>query len=237
MKVAGSIGALQAAFGTQLHMYAHDAGAFRGRAGPLSTPADVADLIEAALGLDQRPAATPKSIRLAAPRAGAGNLPNVVTRHYGFPITPGAGTGACIAIIELGGGVSNADTAAAFKAMSLKPPRVMPVLVSGGTNAPRKDADADGEVALDVQVAGAGAPGATLAVYFAPNTDQGFVDAISQAAHDASLKPSVMSISWGSAESQWTQQAVAAMTSASRTPLSSESRSSLRPVTGWRRTA
>jgi len=63
-------------------------------------------------------------------------------------------------------------------------------------------------------VAGAGAPGATLAIYFAANPDQGFVDAITQAVHDTASKPSVMSISWGSAESGWTSQAVTAMTSA-----------------------
>ena len=214
VKVAGSIGDLQAAFGTQLHMYGSENGSFRGRAGPLTAPGEVAELVEAVLGLDQRPAATPKSIRLAAPHEDAGNLPTTITERYGFPTTPGRGAGECIAIIELGGGVSDADTAAAFKAMALQPPKVAPVLVSGGTNIPGKDPNADAEVALDVQVAGAGAPGATLAVYFAPNTDQGFVDAISQAAHDATHKPSVMSISWGSAESDWTMQAVAAMTSA-----------------------
>ena len=98
--------------------------------------------------------------------------------------------------------------------MGLTPPKVTAVPVSGGANTPGKDTDADGEVALDIQVSGAGAPGAALAVYFAANTDQGFVDAISQAAHDETNKPSVLSISWGSAESEWTQQSITAMTSA-----------------------
>ncbi|MGN6729424.1 MAG: S53 family peptidase, partial [Rhodanobacteraceae bacterium] len=63
--------------------------------------------------------------------------------------------------------------------------------------------DADIEVALDIEVAGALAPGATIAVYFAPNTDQGFYEAISQAAHDTTYKPSVISISWGGPEDSW----------------------------------
>ena len=212
VKVAGTVQALEAAFETQLQMFEGSAGLFRARSGALSAPSETADLVEAVLGLDQRPVATPKSVRLAHPHAGAGHLPNAVTHLYGFPA--GDGSGEVIAIIELGGGVCEADTAAAFKAMRLSPPRVSPVLVSGGTNEPGKDQDADGEVALDVQVAGAGAPGAVLAVYFAPNTDQGFVDAISQAAHDETHKPSVMSISWGGPESGWTGQAVTAMTSA-----------------------
>ena len=37
---------------------------------------------------------------------------------------------------------------------------------------------------LDIEVIGALAPAAAIAVYFAPNTDQGFYEAISQAAHD-----------------------------------------------------
>jgi kumamolisin len=40
-------------------------------------------------------------------------------------------------------------------------------------------------------------------VYFAPNTDQGFYEAISQAAHDTTYKPSVISISWGGPEDSW----------------------------------
>jgi len=34
---------------------------------------------------------------------------------------------------------------------------------------------------LDIEVIGALAPGANIVVYFAPNTDQGFYEAISQA--------------------------------------------------------
>ena len=212
MKLAGSVAQLEAAFGTQLQLYERPAGRFRARSGELSAPEDMADLVEAVLGLDQRPVATAKSVRLVNFRAGASHLPNAVAKLYGFPA--GDGAGETIAIIELGGGVSDADTRAAFQAMDLAPPKVVPVLVDGGTNTPGKDPDSDGEVALDVQVAGAGAPRATLAVYFAPNTDQGFVDAISQAAHDETHKPSVMSISWGGPESGWTAQAVTAMTSA-----------------------
>jgi kumamolisin len=63
---------------------------------------------------------------------------------------------------------------------------------------------------LDIEVAGAVAPSAQIAVYFAPNTDAGFLDAITTALHDTVHKPSVISISWGSAESNWTQQSLTA---------------------------
>ena len=214
MKVSGAIGDLSAAFGANLALYQHGEGTYRGRTGTLSAPADVADDLEAVLGLDQRPVATPKLVRTAAAQVGQSFLPNTVAGLYGFPTTGGAGKGECVAIIELGGGVSDADTEAAFKAMGIPAPTVTAIGVSGGTSSPGKDPNSDGEVALDVQVAGGAAPGATFAVYFAPNTDQGFVDAITQAVHDSTNKPSVMSISWGSPESGWTQQAIAAMTSA-----------------------
>jgi kumamolisin len=48
-------------------------------------------------------------------------------------------------------------------------------------------------------------------VYFTPNTDAGFLDAVTTAIHDTTNRPSVISISWGSSESNWTAQAMTAM--------------------------
>jgi kumamolisin len=67
---------------------------------------------------------------------------------------------------------------------------------------------------LDIEVVGAIAPGANIAVYFAPNTDAGFLDAITTAIHDTTNKPSIISISWGGPESSWTPQAMTAFDSA-----------------------
>jgi kumamolisin len=64
---------------------------------------------------------------------------------------------------------------------------------------------------LDVEVVGAISPQANIVVYFAPNTDAGFLDAITTAVHDTTHKPSVISISWGGPESSWTAQAMTAM--------------------------
>jgi kumamolisin len=86
--------------------------------------------------------------------------------------------------------------------------------VDGGANGPGVDTDSDGEVMLDIEVAGAVAQGAHIVVYFAPNTDQGFHYAIATAVHDTTNKPSVISISWGGPEDSWTQQAYNAMLAA-----------------------
>jgi len=87
--------------------------------------------------------------------------------------------------------------------------------VDQGTNSPTGDPNGpDGEVELDIEVSGAVAPGAQIGAYFAPNTDRGFIDALTAAIHDGNLRPSIISISWGSPESSWTDQARNAMNSA-----------------------
>ena len=51
-------------------------------------------------------------------------------------------------------------------------------------------------------------------MYFAPNTDAGFLDAINQAVNDTVNKPSILSISWGGPESSWTAQSLQSFNSA-----------------------
>ena len=63
---------------------------------------------------------------------------------------------------------------------------------------------------LDIEVVGAVAPGARMAVYFAQNTDQGFLDAVTTAVHDTTNQPSIISISWGGPESSWSGQSLTA---------------------------
>jgi kumamolisin len=209
IQLAGPIKALEKAFGTQLHIYEDGGARCRGRHGPLYLPADLMPRVTAVLGLDTRPVATPKFVPHRGPNPPQGFLPTEIATLYGLGDADASGQ--CIGIIELGGGYTDADNQAAFEAMNRAVPDVVAVAVDGTDNDPGDTSGANGEVALDIQVAGGVAPGARIAVYFAPNTDQGFVDAITQAAHDDGNKPSVLSISWGSAESNWTAQAIAAM--------------------------
>jgi kumamolisin len=138
--------------------------------------------------------------------------PPQIAQLYDFP-TGVTGSGQCIALIELGGGYRRTDVNAYFAKLGLSiPPKVRSKSVDGGHNTPEGDPNGpDGEVLLDIEVAGAVAPGAKLVVYFAPNTDAGFLDAILSAIHDARNAPSVISISWGGPESDWTLQAMQAM--------------------------
>ncbi len=211
MRLAGTSAQFEAAFQTKLTHYHDGKRTLRIRSGALKVPVELAPILESVLGLDTRPAAEPRLV-LSSDAAATAYLPNQVAALYGFPTTV-TGKGECIALIELGGGFNASDTKAAFQAMGLSPPQVVAVPVDGGANKPTPDDGADSEVALDIQVAGGAAPGARIAVYFAPNTDAGFIDAISAAIHDTANTPSVISISWGSAESTWTQQSVQSMNS------------------------
>ena len=165
----------------------------------------------AVLGLDRRPVARPHSRRPRATPA-VTYTPIELGTLYDFPAGTD-GRGEAIALIELGGGYSESDLAQFFSGLGISPaPTVSAVGVAGGSNQP--GGAADDEVTLDIEVAGALAPGASLVVYFAPNTDQGFYEAISQAAHDSAHKISVMSISWGGPEDGWTAASRNAMQSA-----------------------
>jgi subtilase family serine protease len=105
-------------------------------------------------------------------------------------------------IIELGGGFRSSDLTVYFQEIGVTSPNVSAVSVDHAGNSPTTPESDDGEVMLDLEVAGSVAPKAKFVVYFAPNNgDKGFVDAISAAIHDTERKPDVISISWGGPES------------------------------------
>src|SRR5271156_3930524 len=210
----GAPNELAAAFGTSLALYRSGDTVFRGRVGTLSIPVSLDGIVTGVFGLDERPQARAQ-VRIRPALANATSYtPLQVAQAYAFP-SGLDGTGQTIALIELGGGFAQSDLEAYFASIGLAPPNVTSVSVDGGQNGGGKDPNgADGEVLLDIEVAGAVAPGAKIVVYFAPNTDQGFIDAVSTAIHDTSNDPTIVSISWGGAESTWTAQAISALDSA-----------------------
>jgi kumamolisin len=206
--VEGTVAQLNAAFRVDLRRFSGKDGEFRGRVGTIALPAELAPIVSGVFGFDERPQARAQ-FRVAHPRAvDTSYTPLQLGELYAFP-TSATGTGQTIALIELGGGYKPADLSAYFSGLGITAPQVTSVSVDGGKNTPAGDVNsADGEVDLDIEVAGALAPDANVVVYFAPNTDQGFLDAITTAVHDTTNNPTVISISWGSAESEWTQQAM-----------------------------
>jgi kumamolisin len=221
--LSGTVAQMNRAFGVDLGRYESDKEAYRGREGPVHLPDELADVVEGVFGLDNR--------RMAK-RAGGGApaLPSLTPRQvaelYNFPLSASA-SGQTIGLLEFGGGytVDNngvpVDIQAYFSSQGLATPALFPVGVDGFSNSPG-DPNSDPEVVLDIEVAGSVAQGANIAVYFAPFTEQGWVDIVTTAILASGLPadwapPSVISISWdwGEFESlgsfSWTQAAMNAV--------------------------
>jgi kumamolisin len=243
MKLSGSLADLQTAFGVKLQKFRSAHASYRGRTGSIYLPQELSGIVEGVYGLDNRPVAKPhfriassviaKGSRTAAKKGKSKpkpakpaslSVPDIASL-YNFPKKLD-GSGQTIALIELNTAASSSPSAKSasgyaladlnkfFSGLGITAPQVTSVSVDGGANLPGINTDADGEVELDIEVAGAIAPGANIAVYFAPNTDQGFIDALSSAVHDTVRKPSVISISWGGPEDQSTQQFLRGITAA-----------------------
>lgn len=226
VKLSGAVPAIEKAFTVTLTETTIDGKTYQVQEGAIHLPRSLAGSVEAVLGLDNRPQAKPhfrvfaSGPNLDAGVTGEGNIrahvpgisytPVQVAGFYQFP-EGGGSEGQTIGIIELGGGYRKADLTQYFKALGLPVPQVAAVSVDGGKNSPGGAGGADGEVMLDIEVAAAVAPGVKIAVYFAPNTDQGFVDAVSTAVHDTVNQPGVISISWGGPEVDWSNQAIRAL--------------------------
>src|SRR6266852_4743572 len=198
--LAGTAAAMSAAFATELQRYEHPGGTYRGRTGPLHIPNELDQIIVGVFGLDDRPQARPHFQRFdrgaggkEAKAATISYTPLQVAQLYDFP--PGLdGSGQCIALIELGGGYTDKDLNTYFQQLGIPTPQAISVPVDSGHNSPGDPNGADGEVALDIEVAGGVAPGARIAVYFAPDaSDRSFIDAVTQAIHDTTNNPSVIS--------------------------------------------
>lgn len=216
--LTGAISSFNAAFQVDLCEYEHPKFTYRGRTGPIHLPPHLIEVIIAVLGLDNRSQAQTHFRVYSGTRTSATNqmsyTPPQVAAMYDFPLAVDC-KDQSIGIIELGGGYRSEAIQTYFSNLGLSAPTVTSVSVDGGINQPTGDANGpDGEVDLDIEVAASVAPGVHTVVYFAPNTDAGFLDAITTAIHDTTNQPSVLSISWGGAESSWTTQAMHAMNAA-----------------------
>lgn len=221
--LSGTISQLEAAFGAHLELCQCEGRTFRSRTGDLTIPRALGGIVEGVFGLDNRQQARPRfrrrcagsqAIRAAAPSISY--TPPQVAALYDFPAGT-TGAGECIGIVEFGGGYQQSDLQAYFSQLGIAEPSVTAISVDGVPNQPAPGGNSpDAEVDLDIELAGAVAPGASIAVYFSDFTEQGWVDVITTAVHDSVHKPSVISISWGYPEGQstWTSQAMQAVNQA-----------------------
>lgn len=204
--LSGTATQMHAAFGVDLVQYRSAQETYRGRVGAITLPADLAAAVSSVTGLDDR--TTSESHRDVAPSALAatGYTPLDVAKAYNFPA--GDGTGEHIAVISLGGRYDDKVQAAYLKTLDVAHAAFNVVNVDGGADRP-SDPGPTGENMLDAEMIGALVPNADKTMYIAPNSDRGFLDAISTALHDKHHN-SVISISWGGPEARFTPLAVRA---------------------------
>jgi kumamolisin len=226
--LGGTAAAYSQAFGVELKTYILKGKEYRGRVGEIFVPAELDGIVTSVTGLDNRPFAKPHyrihrdvarpanaslgtGASTQARAIGAGFTPLEIASLYDFPPNLD-GSGETIAILQLGGGFRADELNRYFENLGLKPPKVtVASYPNGGTNDPGTDpldpANFDVEVMLDIEVAGAVAPGANIVVCFAPDaSDQGFLSAMTAIVHDTLNKPSIVSISWGGPEDSASDQ-------------------------------
>ncbi|MBS1766537.1 MAG: S8 family serine peptidase [Acidobacteria bacterium] len=171
--------------------------------GEVTLPPDLHSILRGVMGLDERPRMRPhlraKAFAETAAPEGEGCFATDFAARYGFP--PGNGAGQHVGLLQLGGAVAQSDLAAYFGALGLKVPEMVLVPVSGGDPNPAKDPR--WEMTLDVEVLGAIVPGAKLSIFVAPNSADGLLDLVEAALKGGPDQPTVLSMSWGAAESAW----------------------------------
>lgn len=216
--LAGPAALVAQVFGVQLIHVANARGVHRTHTGPVHLPEELLPIVKGVFGLDTRPVARPHVGAPAWPAASFGSpsavrpfWPTEVAGLYQFPPET-TGQGESIAVLELGGGYSQQDLAGYFQKIGVPMPRITNVSVSGAGNQPgNPHTMSDVEVTLDVELAGALAPGADIAVYFAPNTNYTFLQMLAQAVHDPLRNHSVISLSWAEPEKNWQPMEIEAM--------------------------
>ncbi|MGH7518099.1 MAG: S53 family peptidase [Gemmatimonadales bacterium] len=254
VELKGPVGRLEAAFGVELEHFHCRGSVYQSHRGPVHIPAELQEIVQAVIGLDDAPLGRPLRATAAPGAAARTFTPAELARRYRFP-SGVTGAGQRIAIIAFGGGYHQSDLDVWFgQVLRLaQPPKVTAVSVPDAfgprpENAPfpakrlasfvaemndpkvsmeelTKDLDcgiclaralATFEVTMDIEIAGAVAPGAEIDVYFANNTMHGWraaIHAIAGVRDDTDPAPvradgltpatsTVLSFSWGWTEAQ-----------------------------------
>ena len=202
LKVIGSSFNFKNALEVQMIKIGENDDIFHANTTPIKLKLSWQNKVDNILGLNNKKIAQPRSIKLdktLAPRALVTFNPLQLATLYNFP-TGLNGSGQKIGIIELGGGYVASDISYYYSQLGISAtPNINVVSVDGATNSP-DNSGASIEVVLNIEVIGALVPNAQMNVYFAPNSYQGFYNAINRAILD---NCNIISISWGAPEVYW----------------------------------
>lgn len=218
LRVSGTAAAIDSAFQAGMGIYHSPMqGEFRGREGSVSVPSEIAGLVDAVIGLDQRQAVKRRIARPLAATQAPALTPAQVEAHYNFP--PGDGAGQKIAIAEFGSPWPGSilfpppayfpDDLTAFCQQQGRPVPVVntvPVNLSPITEAQFAvlPLPAQGnvfgptvEVMMDVEIVATLCPAANISVFYASFDQKGWIDVIEQVIAD---QPVTLSVSYGGPE-------------------------------------
>jgi kumamolisin len=215
LQVTGPASAMEKAFGVHLFQVKHNDLLYRGRVGDINIPTPLEGIVTGVFGLDNRPMIKrrhpmiPQAIQnaLPSPDSRSWYLPQELAEAYKFP--DGDGAGQSIGILEFAGQFLEADlsTFLQLAGQGSANPNVQIKNVHHLSAAETSNADATGEVMLDVEIIASLCPKAAITIYFAHWSERGWIANLDAVLTDA---PSVLSISYGLAEGDdiWTAQAI-----------------------------
>ena len=240
LRVSGTAAEMQAAFQAGLGIYESAAqGRFRARVGSVSPPREIAGLVQAVIGLDQRRVARRKTksaanavLKRPAARRTAPWTPADIEAHYNFP--PGDCAGQKIAIAEFGAPLQSGeflppayfphDLTAFCKRQGRPKPKIrtVPINLAPLTEAQVRALPALGkkhvvfistEVMMDIEIIAGLCPAADISVYYATFDQKGWIDLVEKVSGD---RPAILSASYGMAEDSpdWEPAAIHAINQA-----------------------
>ncbi len=247
--LTGTAAAMEAEFGVALHAFevpaagGHAAFTFHAPMGTARVAPEIADAVQAVIGLDTRPGYRPhlhslgpagSAIHAPLPaNSGGGGTTNppgellVTDFAQYYDVNPlyqrGIdGRGVTLGIVTLAS-FTPSDAFSYWSAVGLKvsPNRLREVKVDKGSGPP-SDASGSDETTLDVEQSGGLAPASKIIVYESPNSHQGFVDNFAKAifSNDADT----LSCSWG----EWEWADLKAQSGPVTDPITGESVNTLR---------
>ena len=172
----------------------------------VSIPAALKSAIIGILGLEQVLTLKPNSVVGKEIKLNSGGLtaqattysyftPTQVAQVYGFPSSTGAGVR--VGIVSLGGYFTQADLQAYFNTFGYGTAPTVKIVYVDGASMNFADVKSALENYLDVEIIASVVPKASITLYFAPNTWQGFYDVLKTALQNND----VVSLSWGASES------------------------------------
>ena len=207
LTLGGTVADVSGAFGVKMFDYSHPTlGDFHARTGPVSVPDELGDAITGVFGFNNHRILRRKHQFKNAKKASTSTgshpwfVPTELGPVYNFPQADAKDQ--CIGLLEFGGGVEDSDLTTYFAKIGQPKPNVQVIALDGVSTDPSADPDSTGEVMLDIEVVGALAGGAKVAVYFSTFDEKGLIDALSAVISDKTNKPSVVSVSWGWDENQ-----------------------------------